>query len=78
MCYDTEPRWRRRVLLPTSTWPGWICDGGPLSLACAIIRQVGCSASFWIFGIGYLMAGLRCDKRALHDLIAGTRVERLF
>jgi uncharacterized RDD family membrane protein YckC len=23
------------------------------------------------------MAGLRADKRALHDLIAGTRVERL-
>jgi uncharacterized RDD family membrane protein YckC len=30
-----------------------------------------------IFGIGYLMVGLRSDKRALHDLIAGTRVERL-
>jgi uncharacterized RDD family membrane protein YckC len=30
-----------------------------------------------LFGIGYLMAGLRSDKRALHDLIAGTRVERL-
>jgi uncharacterized RDD family membrane protein YckC len=30
-----------------------------------------------ILGVGYLMAGLRRDKRALHDLIAGTRVERL-
>jgi uncharacterized RDD family membrane protein YckC len=30
-----------------------------------------------LLGIGYLMAGLRTDKRALHDLLAGTRVERL-
>src|SRR5207244_9479926 len=28
-------------------------------------------------GLGYVMAGLRHDKRALHDLIAGTRVERV-
>ena len=27
--------------------------------------------------LGYLMVGLRHDKRALHDLIAGTRVERV-
>jgi len=29
------------------------------------------------FALGFVMAGLRRDKRALHDLIAGTRVERL-
>lgn len=52
-------------------------DGAPLSLGCAILRQVGSWLSAAIFGIGYLMAGLRSDKRALHDLIAGTRVERL-
>ncbi len=52
-------------------------DGGPLSLKCAVIRQLGSWLSVAIFGIGYLMAGLRGDKRALHDLIAGTRVERL-
>jgi len=28
-------------------------------------------------GLGYVMAALRHDKRALHDLIAGTRVERV-
>jgi uncharacterized RDD family membrane protein YckC len=50
-------------------------DGGPLSLTCAIIRQLGSWLSAAIVGIGYLMAGLRSDKRALHDLIAGTRVE---
>jgi len=27
--------------------------------------------------LGFVMAGLRHDKRALHDLIAGTRVEHL-
>jgi uncharacterized RDD family membrane protein YckC len=29
------------------------------------------------FGIGYIMAGVRHDKRALHDLIADTRVEEV-
>jgi len=52
-------------------------DGRPLSLSCAIIRQLGSWVSAAVFGIGYLMAGLRRDKRALHDLIADTRVERL-
>jgi uncharacterized RDD family membrane protein YckC len=52
-------------------------DGGPLSLQCAIVRQLGAWLSSIIFGIGYLLAGVRADKRALHDLIAGTRVERL-
>jgi uncharacterized RDD family membrane protein YckC len=52
-------------------------DGGPLSLGGAVVRQLGSVVSALVFGIGYLMAGLRPDKRALHDLIAGTRVERL-
>jgi uncharacterized RDD family membrane protein YckC len=52
-------------------------EGGPLSLQCAIIRELGVWLSSLTFGIGYAMAGLRRDKRALHDLIAGTRVERL-
>jgi len=51
--------------------------GAPLPLACAVLRQLGSWVSAAIFGIGYLMAGLRGDKRALHDLIAGTRVERM-
>lgn len=28
-------------------------------------------------GIGYIIAGLRADKRGLHDLVAGTRVLKL-
>jgi uncharacterized RDD family membrane protein YckC len=50
--------------------------GGPLTLGQATLRQIGSWLSALIFGIGYLMVGLRADKRGLHDLIAGTRVER--
>jgi uncharacterized RDD family membrane protein YckC len=52
-------------------------DGGALSLWTAAVRQLGSWLSAALFGTGYLIAGLRSDKRALHDLIAGTRVERL-
>jgi uncharacterized RDD family membrane protein YckC len=62
---------------PTPTSPGWLTDGAPLTLGCAALRQLASVLSSAILGVGYLMAGLRRDKRALHDLIAGTRVERL-
>jgi uncharacterized RDD family membrane protein YckC len=62
---------------PTPTSPGWLADSGPLTLGCAALRQFASLLSSAILGVGYLMAGLRRDKRALHDLIAGTRVERL-
>ena len=62
---------------PTPTSPGWLTDDGQLTLGCAALRQLASLLSSAILGVGYLMAGLRCDKRALHDLIAGTRVERL-
>jgi uncharacterized RDD family membrane protein YckC len=52
-------------------------DGAPITLGTAVIRQLASWLSALIFGIGYLMAGLRTDKRALHDLLAGTRVVRL-
>ena len=57
--------------------PGWLTDRGPLTLGCAALRQLASLLSSAILGVGYLMAGLRRDKRALHDLIAGSRVERL-
>ena len=62
---------------PTPTSPGWLTDRGPLTFGGAVLRQLASLLSSAILGIGYLMAGLRRDKRALHDLIAGTRVERL-
>jgi uncharacterized RDD family membrane protein YckC len=52
-------------------------DGHPLSLRVALIRGVGYVLSYLTLGAGFVMAGLRPDKRALHDLVAGTRVERL-
>jgi uncharacterized RDD family membrane protein YckC len=47
----------------------------PPSIGAALLRYIGYFASLGTFTLGYVMAGLRQDKRALHDLIAGTRVE---
>jgi uncharacterized RDD family membrane protein YckC len=53
-------------------------DGGLLPLGAAFLRAM----AFWItlvflLGVGQLIGGLRKDKRAIHDLIAGSRTERL-
>jgi uncharacterized RDD family membrane protein YckC len=50
-------------------------DGGPLSFGQSVGRYFGTFLSALILGIGFIMAGVRTDKRALHDLLAGTRVE---
>lgn len=52
-------------------------NGGPLSFGQATGRYFATLLSFLTLGIGFIMAGIRTDKRALHDLLAGTRVERL-
>jgi uncharacterized RDD family membrane protein YckC len=52
-------------------------DGGPLSFGQSALRHLGSWLSAVILGIGYLLAAFRADKRALHDLIAGTRVEHV-
>lgn len=52
-------------------------DGRGLTVGPALLRHLGYCVSLVPFGFGYIMAGLRRDKRALHDLIAGTRVERM-
>ncbi len=52
-------------------------DGGPLSFGQAVGRYFATFLSAFILGIGFVMAGVRSDKRALHDLLAGTRVEYL-
>ena len=53
-----------------------LVDGGPVPVGVSLLRFFAHFVSCFTFGLGYLMAGLRRDKRALHDLIAGTRVER--
>jgi uncharacterized RDD family membrane protein YckC len=40
----------------------------------AITRSLGYIISTFLFLIGFLMVGFRKDKRALHDLLAGTAV----
>jgi len=52
-------------------------DGELLGPGAAFLRWVATLASAVPFMMGFVMAGLRGDKRALHDLIAGSRVERL-
>ncbi|OGK77237.1 MAG: hypothetical protein A2W08_02250 [Candidatus Rokubacteria bacterium RBG_16_73_20] len=52
-------------------------DGGPLTLGAAVLRYLAYFVSWATLGFGYVMAGLRQDRRALHDLIAGTRVVRV-
>ncbi|MGH7313644.1 MAG: RDD family protein [Candidatus Rokuibacteriota bacterium] len=51
-------------------------DGERLPLGAALLRWFALFVSFAPLGFGFVMAGLRRDKRALHDLLAGSRVER--
>lgn len=53
-------------------------DGGLLPPGAALLRAVTQLAMLpFLLGLGHVLAGLRKDKRALHDLIAGSRVERV-
>ena len=52
-------------------------DGGPPAVGASVLRFFAYFASLLPFATGFMMAGLRSDRRALHDLLAGTRVERL-
>lgn len=51
-------------------------DGAPITFGPAFLRHLAYFVSAMPLGFGFFMAGMRRDKRALHDLIAGTRVER--
>jgi uncharacterized RDD family membrane protein YckC len=51
-------------------------DGASLPLGAAFLRSLAYAVSLLPCGLGFGVAGLRADKRALHDLIAGSRVER--
>lgn len=52
-------------------------DGEPLSAGAALLRTLAYLASLLPLGMGFVMAGLRHDRRALHDLLAGSRVEHV-
>ncbi len=48
-------------------------DGSPIGYNRALLRWLACRVDdFFVFG--YLLIALRRDKRALHDLLAGTKV----
>lgn len=48
--------------------------GARLSVGRALLRHVAGVASWFTLNLGHLLVALRGDGRALHDLIAGTRV----
>jgi len=50
-------------------------DGTLLTVGPALLRHLASFLSAFPVGFGYIMAGMRRDKRALHDLIAGSRVD---
>lgn len=49
-------------------------EGARLSIGRALWRHVAGLASWLTLNLGHLLVALRSDRRALHDLIAGTRV----
>jgi len=49
-------------------------EGGDLDMTKALIRVIGYIVSSIILFIGFLFPLWREDKKALHDIIAGTRV----
>ena len=51
-------------------------DGAPLTAGPALLRYLAYYISVIPLGFGFLVAALRRDKRALHDLIAGSCVVR--
>lgn len=51
-------------------------DGEPLSFPRALGRFFAELVSLSAMGVGYLVASLHPERRALHDLVAGTRVIR--
>jgi uncharacterized RDD family membrane protein YckC len=53
-------------------------DGEPLPGGAAFLRAIVHWLSLtFMLGLGHVLAGLRKDKRALHDLVAGSRVDRI-
>ncbi len=49
-------------------------EGAPIGYVRALGRCVATALAALPFGIGLALAGLRRDRRGLHDLLAGTRV----
>jgi uncharacterized RDD family membrane protein YckC len=52
-------------------------NGRTLTFGVALLRALAWLLSLLSLGLGFIVVGVRRDKRALHDLIAGTRVVHL-
>ena len=52
-------------------------DGGRVGPGRALGRHCAGALSWFLLNLGHAIAGWRRDKRALHDLLAGTRVDAL-
>ena len=52
-------------------------EDAPIGYLCALCRLAALCLSGLLLGLGFVAVAVRRDKRALHDLIAGTRVIRL-
>jgi uncharacterized RDD family membrane protein YckC len=50
-----------------------LLDGSPIGYNRALLRWMAARVSDFLF-FGYVLIGLRRDKRGLHDLLAGTKV----
>jgi uncharacterized RDD family membrane protein YckC len=50
-------------------------DGGDIGIGRALGRHLAGALSWLLLNLGHAIAGWRGDKRALHDLVAGTRVD---
>jgi len=49
-------------------------DGGEAGFARALLRHFAGAISWLLLNLGHAIAGWRRDRRALHDLVAGTQV----
>lgn len=78
-CYFVLLHWARGQTLGKMVFRVRVVTlaGGPLPFGISVLRHLGSWISAAILGVGYLVAAFRADKRALHDLIAGTRVEHI-
>lgn len=52
-------------------------DGRPVGLARALLRYCAAGISWVLLNLGHAMAAWTPDKRALHDYVAGTRVDNV-
>jgi uncharacterized RDD family membrane protein YckC len=49
-------------------------DGSPIRFGRAAVRALALPFSFALFGLGFLLILVQPERRALHDLVAGTAV----